>query len=401
MLRAQLAEYPDHLTGHVVLGQALFDTGALADARVAFEAARALDPGNRVVLRQLGEIASLAGDREAARRWFERLRAAEPYADDVGVQLGGASFTPPEAEDVDGVAGAIEPDREVRGQVIAAEVPTLVAPGPEPEDARGPELLGTDAFEPLEFAPHEFALHELAPVTTDTAASERVAVGTTQADAAPLDPVVGLDLAPSEAPAVLADADVANADVANADVADSRASRDVGQLHDDAAGFEHITNGPFATETMAGLLAAQGHTDQAIALYERLTADRPGDAGLRARLGALRGDGPSDAPPPVSPSSAPVSGTSDAERGAVLAAAFADPYADLSFDRFFAAAPAEAAGLPPSPPARAATPSPPTGAAAASNGDDASLDTPDPMPNGASEDADLARFDTWLRDTAA
>ncbi|HEY0776987.1 MAG TPA: tetratricopeptide repeat protein, partial [Gemmatirosa sp.] len=61
MLRAQLAEFPDHLTGHVVLGQALFDTGALADARAAFEHARALDPGNRVVLRHLGEIASLAG----------------------------------------------------------------------------------------------------------------------------------------------------------------------------------------------------------------------------------------------------------------------------------------------------------------------------------------------------
>lgn len=315
MLRAQLAEYPEHLTGHVVLGRALFDAGALADARVAFEAARALDPGNRVVLRYLGEIASLGGDQEAARRWFGRLRAADPYADDVAAQLGGGP-APPEVDDVAPDAPALDAAQDVT-DVRPAEAHAAEAHSPEPAGE-------ADAFELLDFH----------AVTVEPPEEPAVADS----------PAVGLDLAPEEPAA-----------------------------DDGVAALDQIAAGPFATETMAGLLAAQGHTEQAIALYERLTAERPADAGLQARLDALRG-APGAAPPARSEAS-------DADRGALLAAAFADLgatapavddqpaadlYADVSFDRFFAAEPAAA-----------------------------------PVPAAPDPDADLARFDAWLRDAAA
>jgi cytochrome c-type biogenesis protein CcmH/NrfG len=45
LARAQLAVYPGHLTGHVILGQALLDLGDEGGARSAFARAAALDEG--------------------------------------------------------------------------------------------------------------------------------------------------------------------------------------------------------------------------------------------------------------------------------------------------------------------------------------------------------------------
>ena len=374
MLRAQLAEYPDHLTGHVVLGQALFDTGALAESRVAFEIARALDPGTRVVLRHLGEIASLAGDQAAARLWFGRLRAADPYADDVAAQLGGSSGTPPEIDDSeDGRAAAsIAPEQEVAEPTPNTRDPAGAVPEP---------------FELLEF---------------DAVPDE----------AAETDPVVGLDRAPAVGasndgesndgesndgqPNVvtpLGDAGAAVLERASAGAAVE------GELTGESVSLERVTSGPFATETMAGLLAAQGHTGQAIALYERLTADRPGDVALRTRLDALRGATDGDAPV-----------ARDADRGALLARAFSDlpraatgtetgavaapptsatsgtpddPFEDLSFDRFFPGAAAAPTAAPERPALEPTAPEPTT-----------------PALRGVLDDSDLAGFDAWLRDAA-
>ncbi len=387
ILRAHLAEWPDHLTGHVVLGQALFDTGALAEARAAFETARSLDPGNSVVLRQLGEIASLAGDPESARVWFGRLRAADPVADDIDAQLGAAGVEPqyPDERAPTDALTTVDPEQEI----VVPAPPAAVAAA----DAAPVVADGTPAS--------EFELLEFDPVLPSEPA---------------LDPVVGLDVAPPET-----GHDDAAARVLPAD------------MHDDAPSLDQIASGPFATETMAGLLAAQGHTDQAVALYERLTAERPGDAALRARLDALRGT-PSVAPaaatpaadaapvaspgaveptaaepvtaaPPVAAEPARFVAEDDAARGALLAQAFAvipgydapvapelagsapdetDAYADVSFDRFFVedAGPTvvqHADAVPTVPPI------PTTPVAQADAGDD----------------ADLARFDDWLREVPA
>ena len=47
------------------------------------------------------------------------------------------------------------------------------------------------------------------------------------------------------------------------------------------------TGDPFATETMAELYLRQGHRDEALRVYKALLAQRPGDAGLAARIRGL------------------------------------------------------------------------------------------------------------------
>lgn len=401
ILRDQLAHSPQHLIGHVVLGQTLFDMGALVESRAAFEAAQTLDPGNRIVLRHLGEIASLAGDVPTARLWFGRLRAAEPYADDIASQLGDGASTPPGVDDGRVEAAAVaDASREVVAsspymRVAADDADVQTSPHDQrhaPSDA--------DAGHPAPEADATFELLDFAPVTLDPVALEPAARDEDAAPPAALDPVVGLDVPPAAPPAVLAEGE------------------GTGPAHalgtDTPETPEPIGTGAFATETMAGLLAAQGHTREALAVYDRLLAERPDDAALRARAGALRGaSNPIPAPALETPMpaaaadgglpAAPNGEPDDAARAAMLGAAFADlgraspdvgtapqpapharpapaddPFEDLTFDRFFAdAEPAAVADAAPS-----AAPS---------------VHTTDDVDH----EGDLERFDAWLRGAAA
>lgn len=84
--RAHLAGQPGHVSGHIVLGQALYEAGEGDEARGIFTAALELDPENLIALRTLGEIAQVKGEFAAARLWYERLLDADPRNSDV-VQL--------------------------------------------------------------------------------------------------------------------------------------------------------------------------------------------------------------------------------------------------------------------------------------------------------------------------
>jgi Flp pilus assembly protein TadD len=68
--RAHLAQQPQHMSGHVVYGQALYDAKRADEARTVFEKALALDPENAIVLRQLGDIAREKGESAEARHWY-------------------------------------------------------------------------------------------------------------------------------------------------------------------------------------------------------------------------------------------------------------------------------------------------------------------------------------------
>src|SRR6266487_6672316 len=76
--RAHLAQQPQHMSGHVVYGQALYDAGRTEEARVVFEQALALDPENVIVLRHLGDIARRNGDVQSARNWYSRALDLDP-----------------------------------------------------------------------------------------------------------------------------------------------------------------------------------------------------------------------------------------------------------------------------------------------------------------------------------
>src|SRR5215831_8145362 len=85
--RTQVPLQPTYISGYIVLGQALFESGQLDEARATFEAAIGLDPENLIALRQLGDIARLGGDLDGARSWYYRLLEVDPQNADVAAHL--------------------------------------------------------------------------------------------------------------------------------------------------------------------------------------------------------------------------------------------------------------------------------------------------------------------------
>ena len=76
--RSQLSQMPGHMSGQIVYGQALYETGEFDEARQVFERALTLDPENLIALRSLGDMSLQSGNTPEARRWYERLLDADP-----------------------------------------------------------------------------------------------------------------------------------------------------------------------------------------------------------------------------------------------------------------------------------------------------------------------------------
>ena len=135
--RAHLIGQPGHVSGHIVLGQALYEAGEAIEARDIFTAALELDPENLIALRTLGEIAQVNGEFGAARQWYERLLDADPRNNEVAQFL---KDLPPEAPSAPEAASAVDieeaegADRlpyNARPEAEAAP-PPYVPPAPAP-----------------------------------------------------------------------------------------------------------------------------------------------------------------------------------------------------------------------------------------------------------------------------
>ena len=124
--RTHLASQPGHVSGHIVLGQALYEAGEANDARDVFTAALELDPENLIALRSLGEIAQVNGDFGAARQWYQRLLDADPRNSEVAQLLSDIPADVP----VKPIAMPEPESREeptpftIREEVAAAEAPS-------------------------------------------------------------------------------------------------------------------------------------------------------------------------------------------------------------------------------------------------------------------------------------
>lgn len=94
LCREHLPKQPGHMSGYIVFGQALYESGALDEARSVFEQALSLDPENLIALRHLGDIAKAGGDVAVARRWYERVLDADPRNDDIASQLASLAAMP-------------------------------------------------------------------------------------------------------------------------------------------------------------------------------------------------------------------------------------------------------------------------------------------------------------------
>src|SRR5512132_1530131 len=70
--REYLPQQPGHMSGHIVYGQALYESRQYEESKAVFETALSLDPENLIALRHLGDIALIIGDADGARGWYRR-----------------------------------------------------------------------------------------------------------------------------------------------------------------------------------------------------------------------------------------------------------------------------------------------------------------------------------------
>ena len=132
-----LPQQPGHMSGHIVYGQALFETGRIDEARGVFETALSLDPENLIALRHLGDIAARQGDPTSARRWYERVLEADPRNEEIQGLLAsldgasteaGASASPSAP-----VHSRPEPDSVPEPHAFQSERQPSALPADEPE----------------------------------------------------------------------------------------------------------------------------------------------------------------------------------------------------------------------------------------------------------------------------
>lgn len=187
LCRAYLPQQPGHMSGHIVFGQALFESGQLEEAKGVFETALGLDPENLIALRHLGDIALQGGDPATARQWYQRVLDADPRNEEIAAQIAtldaaapaeaAATTGEPGAPRADGgmagwgeinpeqssagkeptsaTAGAGDPKAanhglELRDSISMPAIPTIPAPAPKPAPPAAPRAASAPAPERLD-----------------------------------------------------------------------------------------------------------------------------------------------------------------------------------------------------------------------------------------------------------
>ncbi|MGI8547817.1 MAG: tetratricopeptide repeat protein [Gemmatimonadaceae bacterium] len=87
LCRTYLPQQPSHMSGYIVYGQALFDSGRQDEAAAVFKQALALDPENVIAFRYLGDVARSKGDSAAAMRWYGKILELDPRDEEISSQI--------------------------------------------------------------------------------------------------------------------------------------------------------------------------------------------------------------------------------------------------------------------------------------------------------------------------
>jgi Flp pilus assembly protein TadD len=341
LCEAHLAEQRNHLSGHVVLAQALVDAGRESDAWDPLHTALDLDPENFIALRLIGELFARVGDVDHARTYFFRALEIEPRNEDllasvknlsqrsvtdepIGAEqseTAGAPVAAPEtAGDIaplQGLDSTIAFDAEAAAEPVADEVGTADGepeaesggrpetagpvdaqpeatgqPQPEPPARAWPEADGEQLAEKAE--PQETAWAEVPaePPPAEAGAADRydhhdwlpplpTATEEREAD------VTGVGAEQEAEPAEPSEAATAAEAVEGAEPSGRYGPGESPARPEPLQPVPEDPRPALASETMADLYLQQGHTSLAIDVLRELAETRPDDERLRSRLAEL------------------------------------------------------------------------------------------------------------------
>src|SRR5690242_20686096 len=165
-----LPQQPGHMSGHIVYGQALFESGRHEEARSVFETALALDPENLIALRHLGDIARAHGDTETASAWYRRVLESDPRNEEIaGILNSLDSDVPPSSAPASGSerVSAGNEGHGVGDAPLSVESAISAATGADEPSASADPIV----TEPLTSAPAESSFDDIAKLFTSAAPS--------------------------------------------------------------------------------------------------------------------------------------------------------------------------------------------------------------------------------------
>jgi tetratricopeptide (TPR) repeat protein len=316
--RTHLAQMPGHMSGQIVFGQALFESGEWDEARTVFGRALALDPENLIALRSLGDMALQAGDTAEARKWYTRLLDADPKdtavvaliteIDSAPASAGSPSAAAiPEAESqaIESPAPETAPQESpVTSETSTAESLVTESSASDSQEAASEEAGADTPLTFIENAPAEGeapiglerhypveSAEQAAPSFEDLGGTGEAIEGITSSredvgnalTAKQRDEADALD---SWAPPPGATVDEQASSSAEPEP-EPEPEREAPAAAPPSAGERSFTGAsaePFVNETMAQLYLQQGYRQLALKVYRQLSASRPHDQSLKDRI---------------------------------------------------------------------------------------------------------------------
>lgn len=335
LCRRGLQEHPDYISAQIVYGRCLIDKHDDPGAEQVFRRVLELDPENILGLRILAEIGERGGRPEQAVEWLTRLLAADPMNGDAAEALArvrAKAAAPPKPAPAPARGPELERTAPRPGlRVTPRPGLAAIAEALTAEMTKSEISIVHEQVEPVTpvsaGAPLSGEIEPFDGIDFDTVAREsRRTDGLELEQSVEPEPLVVNGLAatqyegglypPADTPAVeglveaigaaeTADATVELPLILPEDVQPGRRSAPratppsvprrspnagVLSLSDDdgAADTAALSQAePVVTETMAELYARQGHTEEALRVYQALLEQRPGDPALRGKIARL------------------------------------------------------------------------------------------------------------------
>ena len=322
LCRAHLPQQPGHMSGHIVLGQALYEAQELDESRTIFEAALELDPENLIALRHLGDIARLKGEADVAARWYERVLDADPRNEEIASLLAEVAVARPAAaprveapplsfddDPSDGSTGwgDINPDAKtaVMAPPVLPSAPTPLPPVTPPVAREAVPTPDRFSLDDLDFGDKTSADDRTADFAAESAMDgESAPAYDDEPRAAPAYADESFGIESGRSSGATSGGDDFERNERFAPPVSSEPSADFGfeamefvppprdsvsQSIAEPADYagESGTPAAFVTETMAELYLQQGFRQEALGVYRQLLAQSPNDASLHERVRQL------------------------------------------------------------------------------------------------------------------